>query len=42
MIDAVTTPTGKALAAAATTVSPAAWWDEFARNFGNLTRRERA
>lgn len=39
MVDAVTTPTGKALAEAALTVSPAAWWENFAKNFGSLNRR---
>jgi hypothetical protein len=34
MAEAVTTPTGKRLATAALGVSPAAWWDDFARTFG--------
>lgn len=38
MADAVTTTTGKRLAAAALDVSPAAWWDTFARTFGQPTR----
>ncbi len=34
MADAVTTTTGKRLAAAALDASPAEWWDQFARTFG--------
>lgn len=34
MVAAVTTETGKRLAAAAQEVSPGAWWAEFAANFG--------
>lgn len=40
MVDAVTTPTGKELAAAAARVPPGAWWNDFAKKFGTLTRRE--
>lgn len=35
MAEAVSTPTGKALAAAAMNTSPAAWWDAFARNYAS-------
>ncbi|HSV65498.1 MAG TPA: HD domain-containing protein [Mycobacteriales bacterium] len=38
MVDAVETVTGKRLVAAALDVSPAAWWEDFARSFGQ--RRE--
>jgi putative hydrolases of HD superfamily len=34
MAEAVTTATGKRLAAAALEVSPGAWWDDFARTYG--------
>lgn len=34
MVAAVSTETGKRLAAAAQEVSPNAWWDDFAANFG--------
>lgn len=39
MADAVTTTTGKRLAAAALDVAPAAWWDRFARSFGQPSGR---
>lgn len=35
MVAAVTTETGKRLAAAAQELSPGAWWGEFAANFGD-------
>ncbi|MGV9336655.1 HD domain-containing protein [Nocardia sp. NPDC003726] len=41
MIPLVTTATGKALAAAALTVPPSAWWDEFAKRFGTPAATER-
>lgn len=37
MVDAVTTATGKTLAAVAQDVPPSAWWDGFARTFGTTT-----
>lgn len=39
MAAAVTTETGKRLAAAAQELSPGAWWAEFAANFGKNSRR---
>ena len=39
MVAAVTTETGKRLAAAALEVSPGAWWAEFAANFGKQRTR---
>ncbi|WP_280467921.1 HD domain-containing protein [Nocardia cyriacigeorgica] len=41
MIPLITTATGKALAEAALTVPPTAWWDEFARKFGTPAAAER-
>src|SRR5437763_7759966 len=38
MVDAVETMTGKRLAAAALDVSPATWWEDFARTFGQSRR----
>jgi putative hydrolase of HD superfamily len=40
MADAVTTATGKRLAAAALDVSPGAWWGEFARTFGRRSVKD--
>lgn len=37
MTEAMTTPTGKRLAAAALDVSPGQWWDTFAQNYGKDT-----
>lgn len=39
MVDAVSTATGKALAAVAAEVPPAAWWDGFARTFGTADEK---
>jgi putative hydrolase of HD superfamily len=39
MVEAVSTETGKRLAAAAQEISPGAWWAEFAANFGNQRAR---
>jgi putative hydrolase of HD superfamily len=39
MVAAVTTETGKRLAAAAQELSPGAWWAEFAANFDKHSRR---
>jgi putative hydrolase of HD superfamily len=39
MVAAVSTETGKRLAAAAQEVSPGAWWAEFAANFGKLRQQ---
>ncbi|MFD5357752.1 HD family hydrolase, partial [Streptomyces sp. NPDC058657] len=41
MIPLITTPTGKALRDAALRVSPAAWWDDFARRFGGPEQDQR-
>ncbi|MBF6302311.1 HD domain-containing protein [Nocardia amamiensis] len=41
MIPLITTATGKALAEAALTVPPSAWWDDFAKRFGTPAASER-
>lgn len=39
MVDAITTKTGRRLAAAAQELGPEAWWSEFAARFGEMTTR---
>ncbi|WP_067904501.1 HD domain-containing protein [Nocardia vaccinii] len=41
MVPLITTTTGKALRDAALRVSPAAWWDDFARRFGGPEQGQR-